>query len=100
MKIGRVIGKVVATRKEGNLEGLKLLVVGYLDEKLSDTGKSAACVDTVNAGEGDVVLLCSSSSARLTERTKNVATDNAIIGIIDSISSGTKSIYKKGEMQP
>ena len=99
MKIGRVIGKVVSTRKEGKLDGLKILVVGYLDEKLADTGKSAACVDTVNAGDGDIVLLCSSSSARLTAKTKNVATDNTIVGVIDSVSSGTESIYKKSAAQ-
>jgi microcompartment protein CcmK/EutM len=99
MKIGRVIGKVVSTRKEGNIENLKILVVGYLDENLSDTGKSAACIDTVNAGDGDIVLLCSSSSARQTAKTKNVATDNTIVGIIDSISSGRKIIYKKSAAQ-
>lgn len=99
MKIGKVIGKVVSTRKEGNLDGLKILVVGYLDESLSDTGKSAACIDTVNAGDGDVVLVCSSSSARQTTKTKNVATDNTIVGVIDSISSGEKRIYKKGAMK-
>ena len=95
MKIGRVIGKVVSTRKEGNIENFKILVVDYLDENLSDTGKSAACIDTVNAGDGDIVLLCSSSSARQTAKTKNVATDNTIVGIIDSISSGREAIYQK-----
>ena len=99
MKIGRVIGKVVSTRKEGNIENLKILVVDYLDENLSDTGKSAACIDTVNAGDGDIVLLCSSSSARQTTKTKKVATDNTIVGIIDSISSGRKSIYQKSAAQ-
>lgn len=96
MKLGKVIGKVVSTRKEGNLEGLKILIVGYLDDKLSDTGKSAACIDTVNAGGGDIVLVCSSSSARQTVKTSNVATDNTIVGVIDSISSSNKTLYKKG----
>jgi ethanolamine utilization protein EutN len=95
MKIGKVIGKVVATRKEGNVNGLPILVVSYLDEKLHDTGKTAACIDTVNAGDGDVVLLCASSSARMTSRTTNVATDNTIVGIVDSVSAGSKSIYSK-----
>jgi ethanolamine utilization protein EutN len=95
MKIGKVIGKVVSTRKEGNVEGLPILVVSYLDETLSDTGKSAGCIDTVNAGEGDVVLLCASSSARMTAATRNVATDNTIVGIVDSVSAGSSFIYKK-----
>jgi ethanolamine utilization protein EutN len=97
MKIGKVIGKVVSTRKEGNVSGLPILVVSYLDESLADTGKSAACIDTVNAGEGDVVILCASSSARMTSKTTNVATDNTIVGIIDSVSAGSKYIYSKGK---
>ncbi len=97
MKIGKVIGKVVSTRKEGNIEGLPILVVSYLDETLSDTGKTAACIDTVNAGEGDVVLLCASSSARMTSKTTNVATDNTIVGIVDSVSAGSKYVYRKSK---
>ena len=97
MKFGRVIGQLVSTKKTGNIAGLKILVVSYLDEKLSDTKKSAACIDTVGAGNDDIVLLCSSSSARLTDTTKKTATDNAIVGIIDSISSGRKYIYKRSD---
>ena len=66
MKLGRVIGSVFAMRKVDNLRGSTLLVVEYLDEKLISKNKSVVCTDTVSAGEGDIVLLCSSSSARLT----------------------------------
>ncbi len=97
MKLGRVTGQLVSTKKAGNIDGLKILVVNYLDEKLSDTKKSAACIDTVGAGNDDVVLLCSSSSARLTDATKKTAADNAIVGIIDSLSSGRKYIYKRSD---
>jgi len=95
MKIGKVIGKVVSTRKEGNIDGLPILVVSYLDDKLADTGKTAACVDTVNAGDGDVVILCASSSARMTSKTTHVATDNTIVGIVDSVSVGSTYLYRK-----
>ena len=97
MKLGRVIGQLVSTKKAGNIDGLKILVVNYLDEKLSGTSKSAACIDTVGAGNDDIVLLCSSSSARLTEITKKTAVDNAIVGIIDSISCGGKYIYNRSD---
>ena len=97
MKIGKVIGSVTSTRKEGNLGGLKILVVSYLDENLDDTNKSAACIDTMGAGEGDIVLLCSSSSARMTKMTKNAASDNTIIGIVDSISSNNEYKFSKGK---
>ncbi len=95
MKLGRVIGKVVSTRKEGNVDGLKILVVQYLDDKLGATVKTAACIDSVNAGDGDIVLLVSSSSARLTNVTKNVCTDNTIVGIVDAVSSENKHLYRK-----
>lgn len=95
MKLGIVIGNVVATRKTGNMGGRKILVVRYLDDQLAETGLTHACIDTVDAGVGDVVLLCASSSARLTARTKNVATDSAIVGIVDEVASGTKQIYRK-----
>jgi microcompartment protein CcmK/EutM len=97
MKIGKVIGKVVSTRKEGNVDGLPILVVSYLDDTMADTGKTAACIDTVNAGSGDVVLLCSSSSARMTSRTTHVATDNTIVGIVDSVTADSKSLYDKSK---
>ena len=96
MKLGRVIGNVVSNCKEGKLDGLKILVVSYLDAEMNDTKKTVACVDTVNAGEGEVVILCSSSSARITNQTKNTATDCAIVGIVDSISKGKEYFYKKG----
>jgi microcompartment protein CcmK/EutM len=95
MKLGKVIGNVVSTSKEGNITGLKILVISYLDENLNDTKKTAACIDTVSAGEGDIVLLCSSSSARMTKMTRHAASDNTIVGIVDAISSGSKYTYKK-----
>jgi len=99
MKLGVVIGNVVATRKTGKMEGRKILVVRYLNEDLSETGLTHACIDTVDAGVGDVVLLCASSSARLTAATKGVATDSAVVGVIDEVSSGTKHIYRKHQTQ-
>jgi len=93
MQLGKVIGNVVSVKKVENLSGLKLMIVDYLDEELKSKGKSTVCVDTVSAGKGDLVLLCSSSSARLTADTKNVCTDNTIVGIVDSVSADGKYIY-------
>ena len=95
MQIARIIGMVVSTRKEGNVQGLKILVARYLDENIRDLPKTTACIDSVGAGVGDKVLLCSSSSARMTNLTKGVCTDNTIVGIVDTISSGNKFIYHK-----
>ena len=95
MKLGKVIGNLVSTKKEGNLDGLKILVVTYLDENMIDTKKTAACIDTVNAGAGDIVLLCSSSSARITRMTRNSAVDNITVAIIESISFNNRYIFRK-----
>ncbi len=97
MQLGKVIGQVVATRKEGKVHGLKIQVVRYLDEAMNETSKTAACVDTVQAGPGDIVLLCSSSSARMTAVTHGVCTDNAIVGIVDTITSGGRPLYEKNK---
>ncbi len=95
MQLGKVIGQVVSTRKEGNLDGLRISVVRYLDENLKDRQKTVACIDTVNSRIGDIVLLCSSSSARMTKLTRYVCTDNSIVGIVDIISSGDQNLYKR-----
>jgi len=94
LKIGKVIGSVVSVRKVNNLKSIKLLVVEYLNDKLESLNKTAVCTDTVSAGEGDIVLVCSSSSSRQTVTTKDTCTDNSIIGIIDSISSDNNYIYE------
>lgn len=95
MKFGKVIGQIIASGKVESVEGATLYVVGYLDEKLRETGKIAACVDTVNANPGDTVILCSSSSARLTKTTRYMCVDNSIVGIVDSIASDKKNWYQR-----
>jgi len=97
MKLGLVIGNVVSTRKVESVGGLKMLVVSYLNDELVDTKRTAVCLDTVGAGSGDIVLLCASSSARMTELTRKAVTDNTIVGIVDAISSGNRYTYKKNQ---
>jgi microcompartment protein CcmK/EutM len=95
MKFGKIIGQVISTRNEGNITGRKLAVVRHLDEKLQDTDKTDVYIDTVKANPGDIVLLCTSSSARLTQVTRNVCTDSAIIGIVETISKGKENWYTR-----
>lgn len=77
------------------MDGLRMLVVQFLDGELHGTAVSAVCADTVNAGPGDMVLCCASSSARATAATKNACTDHAIVGIVDSVSAGKQELYSK-----
>jgi len=95
MQFGKVIGQVVSTHKESNVRGLRLLIVDQLDEKLSPIGKTITSTDTVNARIDDIVLLCSSSSARMTAKTEGVCTDNAIVGIVDTVTSAKWDWYKR-----
>ena len=95
MQFGKVIGQVVSTRKEGKIHGLRLLIVNPLDENLKLAGKAITSTDTVNARMDDIVLICSSSSARMTAKTEGVCTDNTIVGIVETISSRKKDWYTR-----
>ena len=95
MKFGKIIGQVVSTQKEENIQGMKLAVVRFLDDKLVETKRMAVCTDAVKANSGDIVLVCSSSSARQTKATRTVCTDSTIVGIVDVISAEKKDWYHK-----
>ncbi len=95
MKFGKVVGQVVSTRKEENMQGLKLSVVRYLDYELKETPHSTVCTDAVKAKSGDIVLVCSSSSARFTKVTRTACTDSTIVGVVDTVSKGKKDWFRK-----
>lgn len=84
MKLGRIVGTVVSTRKDASLASLKLLVVENLTTALEREGGYVVAVDSVGAGEGEVVLYASGSSARLTPATKDKPVDAVIMAIVDS----------------
>lgn len=85
--LGRVIGTVVATRKAEGLEGCKLLLVTPLDHRLRHTGPPQVAVDTVRAGQGDLVYLVASREAALALEPWFVPVDAAIVGIVDDIDT-------------
>jgi ethanolamine utilization protein EutN len=95
MQLGKVIGSVVATQKTENIKGLRLMVVRYLDENLKPKAKTTVSIDTVSTRKGDIVLLCSSSSARMTSLTRYACTDNTIVGIVETISFKNENLYNK-----
>ena len=103
MFIGRITGSLVATQKVDSMIGQKLLIVEPLriNEKdqsdLQPTGRTFVTVDTVGAGEGEIVLCVQGSSARFTEQTKTLPVDCAIVGIVDHVCLGTKSVFKAGQ---
>jgi microcompartment protein CcmK/EutM len=84
MKLGRISGTVVSTRKDPSLESLKLLIVENLTTGLEKEGGYVVAVDSVGAGMGEVVLYASGSSARLTNVTRDRPVDAVIMAIVDS----------------
>ncbi len=85
MIIGRIIGNVVATRKDPRLEGQKLLLVRPINLRGEDESGCIVALDTVGAGYRERVLVVSGSSARMAEGLKDKPVDAAIIGIIDTM---------------
>jgi ethanolamine utilization protein EutN len=91
MQLGRVIGTVVATRKYEGLEGAKLLLVLPLDHAQAPTGEPLVAVDTVQAGQGDLVYLVASREAALALTPWFVPVDSAIVGIVDEVAAPQRS---------
>ena len=84
MLIGKVVGSVVATRKNDNLVGNKFMVVELLTD-MGDTKKIVA-IDNIGAGIGEVVLVTTGSAARIGCGVANTPVDAAIVGIVDNCS--------------
>jgi len=95
MQLAKVVGTVVATRKEASLEGLKLLLVRSVDEDGRPTGQPLVAADAVGAGPDEVVLVASGSSARQTRVTDKRPVDAVVMAIVDSWSVGDVTKYKK-----
>jgi microcompartment protein CcmK/EutM len=70
MKLDRVIGTVVSTRKDASLTSLKLLIVENLTATLDKEAGYVVAVDSVGAGMGEVILYATGSSARQTAQTR------------------------------
>jgi microcompartment protein CcmK/EutM len=95
MQLARVVGTVVATRKEPNMMGLKLLVVRPIDEEGRESGNAIVSADAVGAGPDEIVLIAAGSSARQTASTDKKPVDSVILAIVDSWSVGDAVKYRK-----
>ncbi len=87
MQIARVIGDVVATRKEPTLEGVKLLLVQPVALDGSDAGRPLVAVDSVGAGIGEHVFFVRGKEASFPFYPVEVPADAGIVGIVDHWSS-------------
>ncbi|GAB4177599.1 MAG: EutN/CcmL family microcompartment protein [Terrimicrobiaceae bacterium] len=100
MILARVEGSIVATKKNLKMTGSKLLVVRPLvidkaDAKAFRDGSSTlVAVDSLGAGEGEVVLVVQGSSARLAADDKDSPVDAVVVGIVDTVDIAKSILYR------
>jgi ethanolamine utilization protein EutN len=91
MQIGRVIGKVWATRKDPNLESQRILIVQPLTPELRETGKQLLCLDAIGVGAGELIYWCRGKEASFPFLPADVPTEATIVGIIDHVHIGGRA---------
>ena len=99
MFLARVEGLVVCTKKDPGMSGRKLLLLRpqLVDEKdptrFRPGANTIVAVDSVGAGQGEWVMFCQGSSARLAPGMKEAPVDAVIIGIVDSVDVLGREVY-------
>ena len=86
MILAKIVGTVVATRKDERLVSNKLLIARPIDPQGKSEGNFLVAVDTVDAGVGETVLIVSGSSARMASGMKDCPVDAVVVGIVDTIA--------------
>jgi ethanolamine utilization protein EutN len=100
MYLGKVIGSVVSTKKDDSMRGRKLLMVRPMlidpedPSQFKSGGNTIIAIDTLGAGEGELVMLAQGSSARQADGLKAMPVDAAIVGIVDTVSISGKKTYE------
>ena len=84
MLLAKVVGTLVATRKDPKVDGLKFLVLRQINPETMKEGAYVVANDAVGCGVGELVLYASGSSARQTDVTKDRPCDAVIMAIVDS----------------
>jgi len=96
MQFARVIGNCVCTVKDEKLPKEKLLVIQPVDSSLKKAaGTALVAIDVVGAGNGELVLFVSGSSARQTTITENKPTDCTVMAIVDYVEKDGNLIFSK-----
>lgn len=85
MRLGRIIGKVWATRKDPSLHSVKLYFMQPLDYHQQSEGTPVIAADAIGAGEGEVVFWVGGGEATLAFPDRIISSDVSIVGIVDSM---------------
>lgn len=100
MYTARVVGTVVCTQKDPRMNSLKMQVVQPVNiSTFKDEGKPAVAIDAVGAGDGEIVLVVSGSSARLTDITLNKPVDATIMAIVDYVDIEGANVFSKNKKE-
>jgi microcompartment protein CcmK/EutM len=94
MELGKVVGQVVSTVRDPGMPNITLLLVDIVDVDGNVTYGSQVAADTIGAGEGEMVLLVRGSSAQMIMKNRTPL-DLSIVGIVDQVTAGKKSLYTK-----
>ena len=86
MDLAKVVGKIWATQKDKQLNGLKMQLIQPINAYEKKIGSPIIAVDTVGAGEGDLVFFITASEAVIPLKNKPALSDASIIGIVDRIN--------------
>jgi len=99
MMLARVIGNVVCTVKDPNLEGRKLLLIQPLTRAGNPKGRPLVGIDSIGAGSGEMVYWCRGREASLAFKGE-VPSDCSIVGIVDTITPRPASADGSSSAQP
>lgn len=100
MYLAKVIGSIVSTKKDESMRGRKLLMVRPMlidpedPSRFKPGGNTIVAIDTLGAGEGELVMLAQGSSARQADGLKAMPVDAAIVGLVDTVSVLGKKTYE------
>ena len=103
MYLGKVIGSVVSTKKDDSMTGRKLLMVRPMladpenPRQFKPGSNTIVAIDTLGAGEGELVLFAQGSSARQADGLKSVPCDAAIVGIVDNVDILGEKTYQAND---
>jgi len=96
MVLAKVVGNVVSTNKEPRIEGIKFLLLEKVDPvTMKGKGDYVVAMDSVGAGEGEIVFYVSGSSSRMTAVTNGRPSDAAVTAIVDLVDLDGKTVYRK-----
>jgi microcompartment protein CcmK/EutM len=89
MQLAKVIGDVVATQKDANLTGIRLMLLQPLGPDLKATGRTLVAIDAIGAGVGETVFFVRGKEASFPFYPQEVPTDAGIVGIVDHVDIAT-----------